>query len=320
LNGVRLRPGDDYTATNGTSITLISAAALNDELVVDAFGSFLVANTVDLSTNQTVGGNKTFSGNTTYQGTLTGGTGVINIGSGQVYKDTSGKVGFGTTSPATHLDIVSPTNGSTAWAWFHGNTGGALPSSSINSGVMIGGNYSAGNSESNIMWGTGYNSTTQHLAFSTWNNSTNTVAERMRIDASGRVTMPYQPAFYAMMNNTNITSTAAIIFEDVYVNIGSHYNSANGRFTAPVAGTYHFSANFLKRSGSGRLLFHKNDTYYGSGASQVYQGTAFEIPMAATIIITLAAGDYINVIASIDTGDVYGANNCHNGFSGYLIG
>jgi hypothetical protein len=71
LNGVRLRPGDDYTATNGTSITLISAAALNDELVVDAFGSFLVANTytiaevdafaVKLTGNQTVAGVKTFS-------------------------------------------------------------------------------------------------------------------------------------------------------------------------------------------------------------------------------------------------------------------
>jgi hypothetical protein len=71
LNGVRLRPGDDYTATNGTSITLVSAAALNDELVVDAFGSFLVANTytiaevdafaVKLTGNQTVAGTKTFS-------------------------------------------------------------------------------------------------------------------------------------------------------------------------------------------------------------------------------------------------------------------
>ena len=44
-----MRPGDDYTATNGTSITLISAAALNDELVVDAFGSFLVANTYTIA-------------------------------------------------------------------------------------------------------------------------------------------------------------------------------------------------------------------------------------------------------------------------------
>jgi hypothetical protein len=49
LNGVRLRPGDDYTATNGTSLTLVSAAALNDELVVDAFGSFLVANTYTIA-------------------------------------------------------------------------------------------------------------------------------------------------------------------------------------------------------------------------------------------------------------------------------
>ena len=143
--------------------------------------------------------------------------------------------------------------------------------------------------------------------------------ERMRIDSSGRVTMPYQPAFYAMKNNAEITSTSAIVFEDVYVNIGSHYNPANGRFTAPVAGTYHFSANFLKRNGSGRLLFHKNDTYYGSGNSQAFTSPS-ETMLAATIIITLAVNDYINVIASIDAGDVYSNPNGHNGFSGFLIG
>jgi hypothetical protein len=45
LNGVVLRPGDDYTATNGTSIVLTVAAALNDELNAYAFSSFNVANT-----------------------------------------------------------------------------------------------------------------------------------------------------------------------------------------------------------------------------------------------------------------------------------
>jgi len=45
LNGVVLRPGDDYTATNGTSIVLSVAAALSDELNVYAFSSFNVANT-----------------------------------------------------------------------------------------------------------------------------------------------------------------------------------------------------------------------------------------------------------------------------------
>ena len=45
LNGAILRPGDDYTATNGTSIVLVTAASLNDELAAYAFSSFLVANT-----------------------------------------------------------------------------------------------------------------------------------------------------------------------------------------------------------------------------------------------------------------------------------
>ena len=71
LNGVILRPGDDYTASNGTSIVLVSAAALGDELVVYAFSSFTVANTytktevddfaVNVTSNQTIGGVKTFS-------------------------------------------------------------------------------------------------------------------------------------------------------------------------------------------------------------------------------------------------------------------
>jgi len=45
LNGVVLRPGNDYTATDGTSIVLSIAASLNDELNAYAFSSFNIANT-----------------------------------------------------------------------------------------------------------------------------------------------------------------------------------------------------------------------------------------------------------------------------------
>jgi hypothetical protein len=43
-----------------------------------------------------------------YTGTLTGGTGVINIGSGQLYKDASGNVGIGTSSPTSGIQLGSP--------------------------------------------------------------------------------------------------------------------------------------------------------------------------------------------------------------------
>ena len=42
-----------------------------------------------------------------YTGTLTGSTGILNIGSGQIYKDVSGNVGIGTASPAVKLDVNS---------------------------------------------------------------------------------------------------------------------------------------------------------------------------------------------------------------------
>jgi hypothetical protein len=45
LNGVILQPGDDYTASSGSSIVLVSGAAAGDELTVYAFGNFLVADT-----------------------------------------------------------------------------------------------------------------------------------------------------------------------------------------------------------------------------------------------------------------------------------
>lgn len=43
--------------------------------------------------------------NFVYTGTLTGSTGILNIGAGQVYKDATGKFGLNTTTPAVALDI-----------------------------------------------------------------------------------------------------------------------------------------------------------------------------------------------------------------------
>jgi len=63
MNGAVLDP-DEFTATNGSSVVLDSGAALNDELVIFAFKSFTVADTVSKAS----GG--TFASSVTVTGTL----------------------------------------------------------------------------------------------------------------------------------------------------------------------------------------------------------------------------------------------------------
>lgn len=46
------------------------------------------------------------AGDLAYTGTLTGGTGVINIGSGQIYKDAAGNIGIGTLTGASKFNIA----------------------------------------------------------------------------------------------------------------------------------------------------------------------------------------------------------------------
>ena len=104
--------------------------------------------------------------NLAYTGTLTGGTGIVNLGSGQFYKDASGNVGIGTTSPAAKLDV---SNGairlSNAYQiqWFNGAT-------------QLG----------SILTDSGPNMTFQ-------TGSSNT--ERMRIDSSGNLLVGTTAAF-----------------------------------------------------------------------------------------------------------------------------
>ena len=58
-----------------------------------------------------------------YTGTLTGGTGVVNLGSGQVYKDASGNVGIGVTPSAWSSGRKAIELGSVGNAW-HAGSGG----------------------------------------------------------------------------------------------------------------------------------------------------------------------------------------------------
>ena len=70
-NGVRLADGSDYTARDGATVTLLSAASAGDVLEFQIFDDFRVADAI-----QNAAAEQTISGNLTVTGTITGLTSV----------------------------------------------------------------------------------------------------------------------------------------------------------------------------------------------------------------------------------------------------
>jgi hypothetical protein len=80
-NGVRLADGSDFTARDGATVTLLSAAAVNDVLEFQIFDDFRVADAIiNASAEQTISGNLTVTGTITGLTSVTGAA--IGISSG----------------------------------------------------------------------------------------------------------------------------------------------------------------------------------------------------------------------------------------------
>ena len=155
-----------------------------------------------------------------------------------------------------------------------------------------------------------------------------TSTDRMIIDASGRVTKPHQPAFMAR-NHGQVANNAAYVAAGVTMichiidhNIGGHYSTSNGRFTAPVAGRYHFGYSIgIARLNNGETLypdFVKNGNFIHYQYFQNNSGGDFYGPISASCTFDLAANDYLNVTVA-GTADWY-AGQQETIMYGYLIG
>ena len=137
----------------------------------------------------------------------------------------------------------------------------------------------------------------------------NAGTERMRIDSSGIVTKPYQPAFG--VRGVNFTNT---IYRgsQVLANIGSHFSTTTGRFTVPVAGSYSFNFTLTTQDANSQFI-----DLYKNGASTFghnLQYTDLYRTGSMTIVVWLAVGDYIEA-RQRGSYAVYNAQ-----FSGHLIG
>jgi hypothetical protein len=128
--------------------------------------------------------------------------------------------------------------------------------------------------------------------------TTNTV-ERLGIDSSGRVTMPYQPCCFAY-NSGNGNSTGATgsgVLNVAGTNVGNHFNSSTGRFTCPVAGNYlvnWYAMNSQGNTGTVTGVLRVN----GVGYSYFHIENSHPQSCSQQVVYSASAGDYFDLSIS----------------------
>ena len=151
--------------------------------------------------------------------------------------------------------------------------------------------------------------------------------QRMFIDASGRVTKPFQPHFKAQPSTAqNITSGSGTVVNyqsEIFDTFGI-YNASASTFTAPIGGIYLITWNYfcIPTDKIARANLHKSTDGGGSfamvhrGDRVGKQGDVYEAT-SNIAMVDLNANDQLRI--QHEEGDLH-VNTGYNYFQGYLLG
>ena len=294
----------DAFSISGSTITFDGTPASGDAIqvtaVVDAVGvaaipdgaianvsTLAVSGTAVLSNTFAVTGNATFSNTVAITGSLTTTSNTATIGA-TLYSVANGNVGIGRGSPSVKLDIATAALGTALQLSDDTNYGASFIG--ISGGMKL-----------------------QMNGTQVFTINQAGVGERMRIDSSGIVTIPNQPAFFARIESGNFTSTSTIVFNTAYLNRGSYYSTSTGLFTAPVAGVYHFQGRLRSVAGG-----EMNPIWVKNGVDQQYWGTSTSF-IYGSYTVQMAAGDTVSIRDS-SSANKQGVSDYHSLFAGHLLG
>ena len=173
------------------------------------------------------------------------------------------------------------------------------------------------------------------LAF--WNNTpggSNVDAVRLKDNGDAvfgyRVTKPNQPSFSAYGNTGISNGGQLVVFPSIRHNVGGHYSTSTGRFTAPVDGLYQFMFTSIGNDSNDtyRMYLYLNGSVIGdvhlrldnkdSGTTEYCTNGMY------TYSLLLNTNDYVQIYVISDGGTAWygsgGTNNTYWQFHGYLIG
>jgi len=248
--------------------------------------------------------------------------------------DSSGNFGLGTNSPGAKLDVRQDSSSTTIMA------GVRVQNTNITTGSQSGIAFLNYDNYNAKIYSPRSGSSQGDIVFATNNGggiAESNVVERARIDSAGRMTRPYQPAFFASGNQGTITVAVGSYFPFNTLNTtfansnrNNGYSTSTYLYTAPVTGLYQFYIQIYLNTASNvtSMTWWKNGTQldYGNDAAiNIFMNTnssttPANIMMNGSVILELSANDTIGIKPRTGNPNGISLYTPHSTFWGYLIG
>ena len=322
----------NLTAVNGTLTGTLGVTGATTTAAITASGIIKTDDTTD-ATSTTDGSLQTDGGLSVAKDTV--------IGDDLSLKSDSAVLNFGADNDVTLTHVADTGLNLNTKLGVGGATAGSQPeaddivigtTSATDNGLSI---LTANNSVGRFYFADATSGTGFYSGYIIYNHSNNNMsigtgsATAITIDGNGKVTMPKNPVFISKFNafesGTSYVNPASN-YQTPAVNVGSHFNSSTGVFTAPIAGTYIFFGSLLSGNNSVvvRIYFEKNGTIsmgfqHEARTSEGYSGYKKQMVHA---IISCAANDTVELVVYQDSTNSFyhTGDHSYNSFSGYLIG
>jgi len=153
----------------------------------------------------------------------------------------------------------------------------------------------------------------------------------MTIDSTGRILTPARPSFAAHLSADVNYGTAdayqKLTFNSTHHNVGGHYSTSTGKFTAPLTGIYYLAATvYMYSTPVAEFKFYINgSSLYRFATNSKGDGSVNPNGGTGSVIAQLTANDYVEVyVLASTTATIYKGSSSSQEvatfWSGCLIG